>query len=118
MALVVFGIPSCGTVKRARAWLEAQALPHTFHDFKKEGVPEERLDAWIAALGWPALVNRQGTTWRRLSPEAQAEVQDRDGARALMLAYPSLIKRPVIERDGQVLGVGFAEASLRTQLLG
>jgi Spx/MgsR family transcriptional regulator len=104
MGLVVYGIPNCDTVKKARAWLAARGLDHAFHDFRKQGVPAERLDAWLAALGWEALVNRRGTTWRKLDLALQAAVTDAASARALMLANPSVIRRPVIERDGQVLG--------------
>ena len=107
MSLIVYGIPNCDTVKKARAWLQAQGHVFDFHDYKKQGVPEERLAAWIAALGWERLVNRQGTTWRKLDPAVQAGVTDAARAMALMQSQASVIKRPVIERDGQVLGVGF-----------
>ncbi|MGD9549875.1 MAG: arsenate reductase [Burkholderiaceae bacterium] len=95
--VTVFGIPACTSVKKARAWLEEHGLPYGFHDFKKQGVPPERLDAWLLAVGWEKLLNRQGTTWRKLEPAAQAAVHDAAGARELMLAHPSVIKRPVLE---------------------
>jgi Spx/MgsR family transcriptional regulator len=117
MALVLYGIPNCDTVKKARAWLAAQGIEHAFHDFRKQGVPAERLDAWLAALGWQALVNRRGTTWRKLDPALQAAVTDAASARALLLAQASVIRRPVIERDGEVLGAGF-DAPLQAQLAG
>jgi arsenate reductase len=106
--ITVYGIPNCDTVKKARRWLDEHGVAYTFHDFKKQGVPEARLDAWIEARGWEKLVNRQGTTWRKLDPAAQATVQDAAGARALMLGQPSVIKRPVVEAGGEVL-VGFDE---------
>ena len=106
MDTTVFGIPNCDTVKKARAWLAQQDTPYRFHDFKKDGVPVERLDGWIAAVGWEKLVNRKGTTWRKLDAATQAAVQDAPSAKALMLAQPSVIKRPVVEW-GPKTTVGF-----------
>ena len=104
---VVHGITHCDTVKRARAFLAAQGAVVTFHDFKKSGVPADRLAEWIAALGWERLLNRQGTTWRKLDEATRAEVVDAASASALMLAQPSVIKRPVVDwPDGRVT-VGF-----------
>lgn len=110
MTLIVYGIPNCDTVKKARAWLTGQGMAHTFHDYKKQGVPEARLPAWADALGWERLLNRQGTTWRKLDPATQSSVVGAASACALMLAQPSVIKRPLLERDGVPLGVGFDEA--------
>jgi len=95
--ITVYGIPNCDTVKKARQWLTEQGLAFDFHDFKKQGVPEAGLDAWLPALGWDKLVNRQGTTWRKLDAALQAGVQDDASARALMLQQPSVIKRPVVD---------------------
>ena len=108
--LILYGIPNCDTVKKARAWLAGQGAAVTFHDYKKQGVPAERLDDWIQQVGWERLVNRQGTTWRKLDDATKAGVVDAASAMALMLAQASVIKRPVIERGGQVLLVGFNEA--------
>ena len=108
--ITVYGIPACASVKKARAWLDEHGLPYDFHDFKKQGVPPERLDAWLHAVGWEKLLNRQGTTWRKLDPAAQAAVRDVARARALMLTEPSVIKRPVLElqQGGAVrISVGF-----------
>ena len=103
----VYGIANCDTVKRARAWLAAQGLETRFHDFKKAGVPGARLDAWLHDAGWEALLNRNGTTWRKLDDAQKAAVTNTASARALMLAQPSVIKRPVVEwLDGR-LTVGF-----------
>lgn len=110
MSLMLFGIPNCDTVKKARTWLEAQGLAYTFHDFKKQGVPIEALDSWIGALGWEVLVNRSGTTWRKLDEAIRASVVDALSAKALMLAHPSVIKRPVVDWGDaapQRLTVGF-----------
>ena len=104
---VVYGIPNCETVKRARAWLDAGQREYVFHDYKKQGVPAARLDAWLKRLGWEALVNRKGTTWRKLGPKKQAAVKDAASARALMLEQPSVIRRPVVEWPDGSITVGF-----------
>ncbi len=104
--LTLYGIPNCDTVKKARAWLTEQGIAHTFHDFKKQGVPADRLAAWVDALGWETLLNRQGTTWRKLDEPTKAAVVDATSAQALMRAQPSIIKRPVAERDEMTLSVG------------
>ena len=108
--IILYGIPNCDTVKQARAWLTGQGLAYSFHDFKKAGVPPERLAAWEDALGWQKLLNRQGTTWRKLDADVQSGVTDAASAQALMRAQPSVIKRPVMEW-GHDTTVGFdAEA--------
>ena len=115
MSIVLYGIPNCDTVKKARAWLTARGAAYEFHDFKKQGVPEPRLDAWLHEVGWERLVNRQGTTWRKLDDSTQASVRDAASARALMLAQPSVIKRPVVEWGKQVT-VGFSEADWESRV--
>lgn len=103
----LYGITNCDTVKKARAFLDEAGISHEFHDFKKQGVPPERLQRWSEQVGWERLLNRQGTTWRKLDAQTQAGVRDAPSAQALMLAQPSVIKRPVVETDtGDVL-VGF-----------
>jgi len=114
MSTVVYGIPNCNTVKKARTWLDEQGVAYTFHDYKKQGVPADRLDAWIKAVGWELLVNRQGTTWRKFDDATKAGVVDAISAKALMLANASVIKRPVVELNGKVVCVGFDEAKLAT----
>jgi arsenate reductase (glutaredoxin) len=117
MAITLYGISNCDTVKRARAWLADHEAEVSWHDFKKQGVPEPALDGWLKAVGWEKLVNRQGTTWRKLDAATQAAVIDADSARRLMLSQPSVIKRPVVLwADGEV-SVGFSEA-LFSQRLG
>lgn len=117
--ITVYGIANCDSVKKARAWLTAQGLPYQFHDFKKQGVPAERLAAWIAAVGWERLLNRQGTTWRKLEPTQQQTVVDATSASALLLQHSSAIKRPVVEwQRGNSLTttVGFDAAQWAQQL--
>lgn len=97
----LYGITNCDTVKRARAWLDEHGVAYRFHDFKKEGVPEAELDQWLRAPGWEALVNRRGTTWRRLDDATRTSVVDAASARAALLANPSLIKRPVVNWGAQ-----------------
>lgn len=107
---IVYGITNCDTVKRARQWLEAKAVTYQFHDFRKAGLPDERLQAWLAQLGRDRLINRRGTTWRQLSAEEQALATTDAGASELVRRYPALIKRPVLEANGDTL-VGFEEAA-------
>ncbi len=106
-AILVYGIPNCDTVKRARAWLAAQGAAHAFHDFKKAGVPAQELARWLAALGWERLLNRAGTTWRKLDESQRAAAADAVGAAALMQAQPSVIKRPVVRWPDGSFSVGF-----------
>ena len=104
----VYGIPNCDTVKKARSWLSEQGITYEFHDFKKQGVPAERLPQWMQAVGWEKLLNRQGTTWRKLDADTQAGAQDAAGAAALMQQQPSVIKRPVVQWPHGRITVGFA----------
>lgn len=108
MTVRLHGIPNCDTVKKARAWLAAQGVDYAFHDYKKAGVPEAALRCWVERLGWEAVLNRAGTTFRKL-PEAERSDLDADRAIALMLAYPSAIRRPVLVA-GDTLLVGFDPA--------
>lgn len=105
MAVTLFGIRNCNTMKKARAWLESQGIAHGFHDYKVAGIDRAQLEAWCEALGWERVINRAGTTFRKL-PESEREGLTRDKAVALMLAQPSMIKRPVLDTDGSVL-LGF-----------
>ena len=104
----VFGIPNCDTVKRARAWLTEHGVAHQFHDFKKLGVPTDRLPRWISELGWERVLNRSGTTWRKLDDTARAAVVDGRSAASLMQAQASVIKRPIVEWANGRLSVGFS----------
>lgn len=106
---LLYGIPNCDTVKKARAWLAGQGIDVRFHDYKKQGVPEAELSAWMERTGWEKLLNRQGTTWRKLDPAVQAAVVDAASALALMRAQPSVIRRPVLVR-GSEFRVGFDAA--------
>ena len=103
--LTVYGIPNCDSVKKARVWLSDHGVDYVFHDFKKQGVPTEAVELWLKQVGWEVLVNRKGTTWRKLDAALQASVVDNASARTLMLAHASVIKRPVVVH-GQTVIVG------------
>jgi len=105
MTLTLHGIPNCDTVKKARVWLDGEGHAYTFHDYKKAGIDEARLRGWVDQVGWEKLLNRAGTTFRKL-PDADKADLTPDKAVALMLGQPSMIKRPVVE-TGRGLLVGF-----------
>jgi len=102
----LYGIPNCDTVKKARTWLEERGVAHAFHDHKKDGINRAQLERWVAAVGWEKLLNRSGTTFRKL-PDADKSNLDAAKAVELMLAQPSMIRRPVVEHPTGLL-VGFA----------
>jgi len=115
--VTLYGIPNCDTVKRARAWLAEQGAAYDFHDFKKAGVPAA-LPRWITALGWERLLNRTGTTWRKLDEAQRAAVTDASSAAALMQAQPSVVKRPVVQWADGSFSVGFDAADWLRRLKG
>ena len=102
----IYGIKNCDTMKKAFAWLDQQGVAYRFHDYKKSGIDAARLHAWSEAVGWKTLVNTRGTTWRKLPPERQ-EFSTQSAAVYLMVEFPSLIRRPVVETDSGQLLVGF-----------
>lgn len=114
MTIQFYGIPNCDTVKKARKWLEAAGIDYAFHDYKKTGGDQAKLEAWVEAKGWEVLLNKRGTTFRKLADEDKADI---DAAKAvtLMVANPSMIKRPVVEHDGGLL-VGFTPADWEAAL--
>jgi len=103
--ITMYGIKNCDTVKKARAWLEAHGVDYAFHDYKTAGIDRARLEGWAGQVGWEALLNRAGTTFKKL-PDADREGLTQKKAIALMLAQPSMIKRPVVEKRGRIT-VGF-----------
>lgn len=106
--MTLYGIKNCDTVRRARQWLNAHAVPHAFHDLRGDGLDAAELERWAAAVGWESLLNRRGTTWRRLTENQRSGI-DHAKAIALMLAEPTLIKRPVLVH-GKTIHVGFSES--------
>ena len=108
MTITLYGIPNCDTVKKARVWLDARHIAYAFHDYKKAGVDEAAMTRWVEEAGWEKLLNRAGTTFKKL-PEADKDGLDAAKAIRIMIANPSAIKRPVVTGAGALL-VGFKEA--------
>ncbi len=105
----LFGIPNCETMKKARRWLEERGIAYDFHDYKKQGLDETQLRTWVAELGWERLINRQGMMWRKLPVEVR-EGLDEAGAIRVMLATPSIIRRPLLD-TGKARHLGFSKAA-------
>ena len=106
----LYGIPNCNTVKKARDWLENNKIAYEFHDFKKHGVSQQLLENWLAQLPHEKLINRAGLTWRGLDDSTKASVVDNASAIALMQAKTSAIKRPILEKNGVIMTIGFSES--------
>jgi arsenate reductase len=104
-AVTIYGIKNCDTMKKARAWLDGQGVAYAFHDYKTQGIERARLEAWARDVGWETLLNRAGTTFRKL-PDKDKDGLNEKNALALMLVQPSMIKRPVLDTGGKLL-VGF-----------
>ena len=105
--ITLYGIPNCDTIKKARKWLEANNVEYQFHDYRKNGLEVKHLKKWVKELGWEALLNRRGTTWRKI-PEAARENVNEKSALTLMLEHPAMIKRPLLD-TGKTRVVGFKE---------
>jgi Spx/MgsR family transcriptional regulator len=103
----LYGIPNCDSIKKARAWLDAHGIAYDFHDYKKAGLDEARLRAWVAELGWEQLINKRGQMWRKLEPAVRDNL-DEDGAIRVMLETPSIIRRPLLDA-GDARHIGFSE---------
>ncbi len=114
MAVIVYGIPNCDTVKKARHWLDAKGIAYDFHDYKKAGIDPGKLKGWASEAGWEVLLNKRGTTFRKLDDADKADI-DADKAVALMAQHTSMIKRPVAEYAGGLL-VGFNQDEWQQQL--
>jgi len=107
--LKLYGIPNCNSVKKARTWLAEHDIEFDFHNFKKHGLSPETAQNWLQQRDWSELINRKGTTWRKLSDEEKQQVSGNSSALTLMLEKTSIIKRPLLEQDGKLLSVGFDE---------
>ncbi|AOM80757.1 arsenate reductase [Pedobacter steynii] len=114
--MIIYGIPNCNTVKKARTWLAENKFNPEFRDFKKNGITAEKLNEWCDTFGWEKVLNRKGTTWKKLSKEQQDGVSDQESAVQLLLQYTSAIKRPVVELNQKALLIGFDEGSYETLL--
>lgn len=107
--ITMYGIKNCDTIKKARQWLDDAGIDYQFHDYKKDGLNPELLDGWISELGYEALLNKRGTTWRNLTDDIKDNINERN-ARALMLDNPSIIKRPLLDTgSAKVLGFSVTE---------
>lgn len=105
----LYAIPNCDTVKKARTWLAGQGVDYQFHDYKKQGIDRQTIEHWLTQKPWEELVNRSGLTWKKL-PDNEKPT-DSAGAIALMMGKPSVIRRPLIEADGQIIALGFNETA-------
>lgn len=110
--ITVYGIKNCDTVKKARRWLDANGVAFQFHDFRNDGIDEKTIDVWLQSVSWETLLNKRSTTWRQVD-QAQRDTINRESAIALMLAVPSIIKRPVLVKNDTIL-VGFDEEIYKT----
>ena len=110
--ITLYGISNCDTIKKARAWLSNNEIEYTFHDYRKQGLARDQLEAWADELGWESLLNRRGTTWRQLPESIRASV-DRDQAISLMLEQPAMIKRPLLDL-GQSRKLGFKDSDYQS----
>jgi len=110
--ITLYGIPNCDTVKKARSWLDQNNISFQFHNFKKDGLSEDLLDVWLKDIGWETLLNKRGTTWRKLDDDTKNNI-DESSARRIMLENPSIIKRPVLD-TGSSKYVGFKDAEYTT----
>jgi arsenate reductase len=115
--MIVYGIKSCDTVKKALNWLQINNIDFQFHDYKKSGITDKEIENWQNRVSWELLINKRGTTWRKLTSEQQEEITDANAAKALMREYTSLIKRPIIE-TGDIILVGFNEEEYQEKLIG
>jgi Spx/MgsR family transcriptional regulator len=114
-SITIYGIKNCDTMKKARAWLEGHGVDYVFHDYKTVGIERERLEQWCKKVGWETLLNRAGTTFRKLPEDEKASVDARKAVQ-LMLEQPSMIKRPVLDLGGGKLVVGFAPENYRAMV--
>ena len=112
----VYAIPNCNTVKKALDWLQKNKIAYEFHDYKKKGITATVLTNWCKQVGWEALINKKGATWRQLPKEIQESITTQKAAIALMMEKTSIIKRPLIEGDGKILALGFDETDYKKAL--
>ncbi|MDF7680654.1 ArsC family reductase [Enterobacteriaceae bacterium ESL0689] len=112
--LTLYGIKNCDTIRKARRWLDAHQIAYRFHDYRLDGLDRELLDTFIAELGWQALLNTRGTTWRKLDAHVRDSIDNADAAATLMLEMPAIIKRPLLCIPGQPMLLGFNELTYNT----
>jgi arsenate reductase len=110
---IIYAIPNCNTVKKALDWMKVHKQAYSFHNYKKHGITNAQLTSWSKQVGWEALINKKGTTWKILGPEVQATITNQKAAIALMAEKTSIIKRPLIELNGKIIALGFDEAEYK-----
>lgn len=115
---ILYGIPGCNSVQKARTWLDRHKIEYTFHDYKKEGISRAKLNSWCKQLGWETVLNKNGTTWRALDEATQQSVNSQAAAVDLMLEHNSSIKRPIITLGDKVVAIRFNEAAYEETFLG
>ena len=113
--MIVYGIPNCNTVEKALAWLKQHQVDFEFHDYKKKGITKTKFEEWAAKVGWEALLNKKGTTWRQLPPTVQQSIVNQEAAFELIMEKPSVTKRPIIESNNKIL-IGFDEEAFKAFL--
>jgi arsenate reductase len=109
----VYGIPNCDTIKKVSNWLNERKIPFEFHDYKQKGISAEKLADWCAQAGWETIFNKRSTTWKELDAATQAKTTTAAAAIKIMQEHNSIIKRPVIERNGKIVAVGFNEKTFQ-----
>ncbi len=114
--MIVYGIPNCNTVKKALGWLKQHQVDFEFHDYKKKGITMTKLEEWAAMVGWEALINKKGTTWRQLPPNVQQSIVNKEAAFQLIMEKPSVTKRPILESNNKIL-IGFDEEAFKAFLI-
>ena len=115
--MIVYGIPNCNTVKKALDWIRANGIAYQFHNFKKEGISAEKLTEWFDSFGWEQVINKNGLTFKKLSKEEQAEINSPQKVIAYLMQNTSAIKRPIVEKNGKAILLGFNEDTYLKELL-
>jgi len=115
--IVMYGIKNCDTIKKARRWLEANNVDYRFHDYRTDGIDADLMQKFIAELGWEALLNTRGTTWRKMDETLRASINNADSAAALMVEMPAIIKRPLLCAPGKPMLLGFNEKQYQTYFI-
>ncbi len=115
--MIIYGIPNCNTVKKALDWIRANGIAYQFHNFKKEGISAEKLTEWFDSFGWEQVINKNGLTFKKLSKEEQAEINSPQKVIAYLMQNTSAIKRPIVEKNGKVILLGFNEDAYLKGLL-
>lgn len=113
----LYGIPNCNTVKKAQDWLKSNGSDYEFHDFKKKGITAEKLNEWFSIFGWEKVINKAGLTFKKLTKEEQAKINTPEAVVEYLLANTSAIKRPIVEKDGKAILLGFKEDEYQALLI-